>query len=351
MKQLPFQSKVLLAVAVLIVSVFASFASADVETSDICFPVQLRDGSAEVCLTVFDNNKAWCSGATILAVHGMTGTAATWKPLAEEMMNTPIWGKTIKRVIALDLPGHGNSPIPMSLQGGPFGNLIIDDNISVILQTILALQEMDMAPRVIMGHSMGGLAIQGLQEALLSADLSLAHLGIFRAVLFAPVPAYGSVWNQGPPSDLSPFIFGQPGDTVTGQYIYIPPQYAVLGDAFATLDGSIVPNAPTAEEAAAYTAPEPLYAVLQLVGYDGFPPRPYAREGAFNIMNGTLLNLISFSQDALVPQADLDELYPYLTGSTLNLFYRPVTADDACHSMLITNPKRVVKTLLTLPPF
>ena len=351
MKKLQFNLKVLFAASFLIAWVLTPFASADVETSEICFPVALRDGSASVCVTVFENTKAWVSGANILAVHGMTGTAANWKPLAEEMITTPVWGKTIKRVMAIDLPGHGKSPIPQSLAGGPFGKLIIDDNMSVILQTILALQEIDMAPRAIMGHSMGGLAIQGLQEALLNSDLSLAMLGVFRTVLFAPVPASGAVWNKGADADLTPFIKGEADDPVIGQYVYIPAYYARLGATFATLDGTLVPNLPSLEEMATHTGNEPLYAILQLAGYPGFPQRPYASEGAFNMLNGTILNIVSFSQDALVAQDDLDELYPYLTGDMLDIFYRPITADDACHGMLISNPKRVVKELLTLPPF
>jgi pimeloyl-ACP methyl ester carboxylesterase len=324
---------------------FVSLTSA--EESDLTFPVTLRDGSADVTVTIYNNSKAWCTGATILAVHGLTNTAATWQPLADEMFATPLWGKTIKRLIALDLPGHGKSPIPYDLAGGPFGELLIDDNISVILQTILHLQSIGLGPRVIMGHSMGGLAIQGLQEALLNADLSLAHLGIFRAVLIAPVPANGAQWTQGPEADVEPFIVTDPG---AGQYLFIPPEIARLSTEFMTLNGTYVPNQPTLEEMQTYNAPEPLFTLLQLVGFEGFPlARPSAREGAFSISNGTLLNLISFSQDLLVPKADLDALYPYLTGDHFNIFYRPVNKDDACHSMHITNPKEIVKKLITLP--
>lgn len=339
-----------LSIALVIVScLLVSLASA--EKSELTFPVELRDGATNVTVTIHNNEKAWCTGATILAIHGLTNTAATWEPLAKEMFATPVYGKTIKRVIALDLPGHGKSPIPYNLAGGPFGQLLIDDNISVILQTITYLQGADLAPRVIMGHSMGGLAIQGLQEALLNADLSLAHLGIFRAVLLAPVPATDAVWTQGPESDVEPFLVGDLEDPVVGQYLFIPPEFAVLSSEFMTLDGSYVPNTPSVEEIAAYNAPEPLFTLLQLVGQEGFPfTRPFAREGAFSISKGTLLHLISLSQDLLVPRADLNALYPYLTGDNLNLFYRRIDTDDACHSMHFTNPKKIVKALSTLPP-
>lgn len=345
MKKWQFNLKVLFVLAVFITGMMVSYASA---TTDFCFSAELRDGSSEVCTTVFENPKGWSSGATILAVHGLTETAATWGPLANEMFSVPFWGRTVKRVIALDLPGHGKSVMPANLAGGPFGELIIDDNISVILQTILALQAKGMGPRVIMGHSMGGLAIQGLQEALLDADLSLAYLGIFRAVLLAPVPAASSVWTQGESSDITNYIFY---NDAYGYYVYFPDYIQLYyGGSYNTLDGSVVPNAPSLEEITAYNGPEPLYTILQLAGE--FPlPRPDAREGAFSILNGTLLNVVSFSQDTLVPADDLDDLYDYLTGSPLALFYRKITADDACHSMMISNPARVAKELATMGPF
>jgi len=196
---------------------------------------------------------------------------------------------------------------------------------------------------------MGGLAIQGLQEALLNADLSLAHLGIFRAVLFAPVPASGAEWTQGPASDVDPFIFTTPK---LGTFLSIPPQYEVMGGSYMVLGGSIVPNAPTVEEQETYSAMEPIYTLLQLTGANPLlPPRPYAREGAFSLMNGTLLNLIAFNQDVLVPEANLADLYTYLTGGGIGVFYRNIQTADACHGMTITNPAEVVKALRTLPPF
>jgi pimeloyl-ACP methyl ester carboxylesterase len=347
MKKRQLSLKIFFVLAILVSGIMASSAAA---TADVCFPVTLRGGSTQVCATVYENPTGWPCGATVLAVHGLTGTAATWQPLAEEMFAAPIWGRTVKRVVAIDLPGHGKSPMPANLLGGPFGNLLIDDNISVILQSIIALQAQKLGPRVIMGHSMGGLAIQGLQEALLKTDLSLAHLGIFRAVLIAPVPALSSVWTQGPAADLSEFLVTTPE---FGTYVQLSLPAAMYGGAFSVLDGSIVPNAPTWEELATYNAPEPLYTLLQLVGQltpMGYP-RPDAREGAFSICKGTLLNLISFSQDTLVPVDDLDDLYNHLTGNTLGIFYRKIEAADACHSMLITNPAEVVKVMRRLPPF
>ncbi len=335
--------------AILNVSVFAPFASANVETSQVCIPVELRGDNTEVCLTVFENPKAWCAGATALAVPGLAENAETWRPLAKKIFNAPLYGNTVKRIIALDLPGHGKSAPPIGLPNVLFGELLIDDNISIILQSILTLQEMDMAPRVIMGHSMGGLAVQGLQEELLKSDLSLAHLGIFRAILFAPVPARDSEWDMNDGGGIDDFIFTTPE---LGTYMKLTPEADLYGGSYTVLDGTIVPNAPSLEELERYGSMEPIFTILQLTGANPeLPPRPYARQGAFSIVNGTILNLIAFSQDVLVPEANLNALYTYLTDCNLNLFYRKIDKPDACHSMTISNPAEVVKALSTLPPF
>jgi hypothetical protein len=60
--------------------------------------------------------------------------------------------------------------------------------------------------------------------------------------------------------------------------------------------------------------------------------------GALSLRNGTLTSLVSFSQDILVPAADLGSLYEYLTGETRDVLYRPVSTADAVHGMFISNP-------------
>jgi hypothetical protein len=68
------------------------------------------------------------------------------------------------------------------------------------------------------------------------------------------------------------------------------------------------------------------------------------RQGAFAIQNGTILSVISFSQDLLTPAIDQDDLYLYLTGTSGPL-YRAVVASDAVHSMFMSNPTGMVSAL------
>jgi hypothetical protein len=130
---------------------------------------------------------------------------------------------------------------------------------------------------------------------------------------------------------------------------------AFVAQAFSTPAGQIAADAPTPDEVKAgrYVGPEPLVTLLQLVEAP-IPqpdettvtiPRPTVDAGAFDIRHGTLLTLASFSQDVLVPPADLEKLYTYLTGDQLELFYRPVSADDAVHATYISNPELVAGAL------
>lgn len=293
-------------------------------------------------------------GATVLAVHGLSETGAVFGPLATTILEDRALRRRVRRVIAIDLPGHGESGVPDAASGLKFGDLQIEDNVTVVIESIRKLRSQSLAPSVLIGHSMGGLEVQAVQETLLKQRSSLARLGVRRALLIAPVPPHGRQWTQPPPSDLSMFIVNDPA---LGTYLQFPPQ-AFIAQSWGKLDGTLAANAPTLAEveAAGYTAPEPLGLLLQLVeapitlpdGTMVTPQRPSVREGAFRVRNGTALELASFSNDVLIPAADLAALYPYLTGDTRNRLYTPVVADDATHSMFLSNPDAVLDALRTL---
>lgn len=325
-----------------LVAVFAAAPAA--AQSPVCFDVSLRGGTAEICAAVYENAEA-NNGRTILAVHGFTETAATWEPLADAMFANNQLSKKIARVVAIDLPGHGASAAPVGLPGGLFGNLTINDNVAIVIQSIDLLAAEGLAPGSIMGHSMGGLEVQGAQEALLAQGSSLAAHGVSRAILVAPVPAGNAPWTQPPPSNLAPFVVTSAD---LGSYLNIPPFIARLGGGFTTQAGTLVSGTPSVAEMPPYVGFEPIVASLQLVGQVPGLPRPSVREGAFAPQNGTQLTLISFSQDILTPQVDHDDLYLHLVGHSGSGF-EPVVGPEAVHSMHITDPAGVLNALNGLP--
>ncbi len=208
-----------------------------------------------------------------------------------------------------------------------------------------------------MGHSMGGLAIQTAQELLLAHGSSLAAHSVYTAILIASVPCRGTVWTRYPSGDMTPYIVADP---VLGMILDIPAAGCNAIGGFTSLaTGTLVPNAPSAQTCVAndWIGIEPLTAILEMTGTycKGSPDsltstglcRPAVRQNAFALKNGTLLMVLSFSEDVLAPAVDQDDLYTYLTGlpSTGLTLYRPIVADDAVHSMYISDPTGLIAAL------
>src|SRR5262249_28057617 len=160
-------------------------------------------------------------------------------------------------------------------------------------------------------------------------------------------PPHGRPWTVPQTGDLSSLVKVDPA---LGTYIAFPPE-VFIAQSFGTPAGTLVTGAPTPDEVvqAGYVGPEPLGLLLQLVeapvtlpdGSMVTPARPSVDQGAFAFPRGSLLKLASFSQDVLVPAADLAALYPYLTFDPFNLGYVPVDTPDAAHCMFISNPQGV----------
>lgn len=320
--------------------------------SDLYFDVPIRGtGSVSIHANVYENPHAGYFARTVIAVHGFTETANVWAPLADAIFEEAPRGKRVKRIISIDLPGHGESGFPENTpDGSNFGALVIEDYIGVVIASIDTLAAQGLGPQAIYGHSMGGLIVQGVQQTLLDQGSSLADHGVHRAVLIAPVPAHDQQWNQSPTGDVSPFIVFDP---VNGTYLDLPAA-VFQASSFGTLGGTLAPNAPSIAEidANGYVGIEPLTVALQLTEtpFDTpagpvVIPRPSVEEGAFGIANGTLLAVLGFTQDILVPASDLPPLYDHLTGHSHGLLSITIDKPDAVHSMYVSNPEGLIEAL------
>lgn len=328
-----------------VLTLLASLAVSQVEAQqNIQLNVNVTGGVAPVNVTVYENPNAGPLAATVLAVHGFTETAAMWVPLKDALFAHPATKKRVKRLIALDLPGHGKSPIP-TLASGLFGNLTIYDNVSVVLQTIDNLRSRGIGPRIVIGHSMGGLTIAAAQEQLLASGSKLSAKGVYRAILFAPVPV-ANIAGWAPSSSPLPESYYRFDN---GTYIVLDAVGAIGGGGFSTR--ASLPGAPVITPAA-FTlnfanliGAEPQLTAGQLVGAIPGLPRPSARQGAFApLQHGTLLTVVGFSEDILTPVSVQPALYEHLIGRR-GLLYQEVVAPDAVHSMVITNPSGVLDQL------
>jgi pimeloyl-ACP methyl ester carboxylesterase len=313
--------------------------------SDVVFSAAVRGtGTASIHAHVY-TNPSCPSGTNVLAVPGLGNTGFAFAPLVEAIFEDRVLQHVVHNVVALDFPGHGDSSFPSSLPDGlRFGDLAIEDYVGVVLQAIGALSQKGLAPRVILGHSMGGLEVQVAQQFLLAQGSSFAKVGISAAILLAPVPAHGLPWVRPPSGDPTPYLVNDP---TLGTYLSLPPQ-VWIPFAFTNTSGQVASDAPTVAQVVAgrYLGPEPLNVLLELTEASVPLPdggtftfqRPSVSAGILAPSQGTVTTVVSFSEDTLVPAPNLQPLYEYLTGDTKDFLYRPVIATDAVHAMVISNP-------------
>jgi pimeloyl-ACP methyl ester carboxylesterase len=335
----------------------------------VCVDAQIRGGIEEVCNAVYENPNA-PFGITVMTVHGFTRTAAAWETFADALFADPAYGSVVKNVVAIDLPGRGDTPAtpgPYGDGASVFGTLLINDYVGIVIDDIVGLRAAGIEPRTLIGHSMGGLQVQAVQEALLAQGSSLADLGISRAILLAPVPNGNATWHAGGTGgDVTPYLFGitQPPFEF-GPFFDFPPPVGLLGGAFTRLDGTLATNlppewlAPIPELLPEYVPTgipaewmgwEPLFVTQQLVGTNpSLPPRPGARDGAFAQSNGTRLTLISFSQDVLTPTIDHPGLYEQLLGKKSGPGFQLVDNENAVHESFVVTPETVIAAIKNAP--
>jgi pimeloyl-ACP methyl ester carboxylesterase len=318
---------------------------------DVSFEVAVRgSGSAAIHARVYENTHGPRSGANVLAVHGWTGTSYEWQPLAKALLDDRTLGQAIQRVIAIDQVGHGDSTIGLDLLAGShFGSITVQDNASVLVQSIDALQKLGLAPSVVLAHDLGGLEVQAVQQALLDSGSSLAAHGVTSAVLLAPIPPQNHAWNT-PLEDRSdaqlfPVLVSDPE---LGSYFAVPtpngPGARSIAFPYTTRDGQRVAGAPSVTDALVnrYLASEPSVVTFQMVAA---LPGPMVSAGVLASRHGTLTSVMSFSEDIVVPAADAKGLYEYLTEDTHEKGYQTINAQDAVHNMLISNPTGILEAL------
>ncbi len=321
--------------------------------------VKLRPGvKCDIHVKVFVNDEQPRFGKTVFAVTGWGHSAETWDQYAEALFGHPFKGPTTRRVVAIDLPGHGESGLPTGLS---FGELLLDDYVTAMLATLDRLQDEGICPSEIIGHSQGGLLIQMLQEQLVQGGSSLfEEYGISRAVLLAAALPAPLEW---PFLDVSwPYFvaFLVPADPVLGWHFDVPawmwPYFF-----FVNLDGVPSLDAPTPEqiEVRGYRAPGPLFATMQVGGsadpIPGYPdpqpyfPRPEVSPGIFGLQSGTLLHVVTYADDPGVFPSDGTALFDHLVccpwWSRNTVVEAEDDVHDRVHDLHISNPGAVIEAM------
>jgi pimeloyl-ACP methyl ester carboxylesterase len=134
--------------------------------------LKLRDRELEIAY------RARGEGSPVVLVHGLGASSTAWHYQLDALAGS-------HRVFALDLPGHGRTPLPRDAAGGEFAAEVV----------AAFLEQVAGAPAAVAGHSMGGaisllVALRRPQLVSSLALVSSAGLGsempLFLRALCAP---------------------------------------------------------------------------------------------------------------------------------------------------------------------
>ncbi|HYQ15141.1 MAG TPA: alpha/beta fold hydrolase [Polyangiaceae bacterium] len=327
----------------LLLSFWTTQARADYERR---FDVALRPGvEATLRVTVRENTRyRSCVGPTLAFVHGFAHSGATWNPLVDEIFAAGLRGLACKALL-IDLPGHGASSLP---RGAAYGELLIDDYVTAVIAALSELRGAGLRPNALIGHSMGGLIVEGVQARLLAEGSSLARrYGIYFAALMSPSAAIEHPW-QFAESGAATAVVGSlfTLDAVKGPVLRV--DSATWRPLFFTSLGDVLsPGTPSAAQidALGYDFDEAAFAGSQLVGA---PPFTRISVGArpFDPRNGTLLAFVSPSQDKFSLRAEARAAYVQLTGDARLLGFFRIDDAFAVHDMHVAEPRRYLNLAL-----
>src|SRR5687768_1761966 len=312
--------------------------------------VQLRPNVVvDLHLKVFVDEARPCIGRTIVAVPGFAHTAETFGPLAEAMFAAAAPGQHACRVIAVDLPGHGDSGLPSNL---PFGFLTLDDYVTAVL-AVLERLDTGAGPDTVLAHSQGGLLVQLAQQRLTAAGTNLREaFGVKHVVLLAPVPPQQVFWGFADSGFAVGILSGfLTADAVHGPHFAIP-DAAWVPIFFSNLFNAVSPYAPATEDIGAlgYNAPEPLISALELVGaleLAGSPatPRRGTATDIFGEAASTSLHVVTFAHDLIIRPLEGLETYVHLTGDLTGAGVVEVAGESAVHDMYISEPATILEAI------
>jgi pimeloyl-ACP methyl ester carboxylesterase len=328
----------------LLLSLWSGHARADYERA---YDVTLRPGVESALRVIVRENPRFsprCTGPTLAFVHGFAHDAATWNPLVDEIFAGGRRGFAC-RALLIDLPGHGDSSLP---SGIAFGELLVDDYVTAVIAALDQLRVSGLRPSALVGHSMGGLIVEGVQARLLASGSSLARrYGIHFTALLSPSAAAEQPW-QFAESGAAAAVVGSfvTLDPVKGLVVRIEPT-AWRSLFFTNLSDVISPFTPSAAqiEADGYDSDEAAFGGSQVVGAP-----PFARLAVgvrpFDPRHGTLMTLVSPSQDKFSLRDEAKAAYLQLSGDTHLLGFIPVDDELAVHDMHVSQPARYLSLAL-----
>lgn len=281
---------------------------------------------------------------SVLLVHGANHKARSYADWVAEVTWHADLASDLYRVYSVDLLGHGESDTPTG-----FTTVTLQDHAETIRQVLAALNaDPDTTVEGVVGHSMGGMIIQLVEEQSLADNTkpSLDDLGVDRIMLMSPTLPDEVDWDYAdhifqyvPLTDVARLTaFSQEH----GVHVAFPPDM-FLDYFFTDCNGDPVNHAPSGYVIPLTSEVESLLAWMQmygfvpsswqsLVGGASLPTnRPSVREFALAAYD---VNMVSSECDGYMLASELDDLQEHLTGTTAGRYH--ISDPQATHDAFYT---------------
>jgi pimeloyl-ACP methyl ester carboxylesterase len=313
-----------------------------IRTIDLQFTSIMKLGvKSDITAQIIENRSAPRNGKTVLVVSGLAHTAEGFKSLAT---NTLTGNSSIRRMVLLDLPGHGLSSDPYGWRGLLYGDLTLEDYTTVVIDTLQACRNVGIPVTEILGHSMGGLIVQMAQERQLKLHTTLRQrFGITKVVLLgsaSPAEVFDPFLDSGYAEYLiADYIV--PG-TDRGDILEARPD-VFLGFFFVDRSNQQLVVDPSEILGRGFETDESLAATLQTVGSS--EKRPSVRQGAFAHCNGTELTIVIGFEDQLSDPDSEFFMYDHLTGDSSGAGFRIIDSPLSVHDQHIFDSIGVIPYL------
>ncbi|KAF0233776.1 MAG: hypothetical protein FD167_4674, partial [bacterium] len=232
---------------------FANLAQAQAPTFRINFTVQINPNvTVDMGANVVVNPSKPKKGSTILVLNGTGQNSNTFIPLSQQLFADSVTTKLVARTILLNYPGHGNSSFPISNSGVKFGDLTLGDYVTSLIESLKRLNEIGMAPDVIMGHSLGAEMLHLAQQRLIGQGTNFRKaFGVKSAIFFVPDIVGPPAWaftDSGTGTAVLSMLRVE--DPKQGSIVVFPPP-VWIGFFYGNLMGQVVSGAPTPDQAVA----------------------------------------------------------------------------------------------------
>jgi pimeloyl-ACP methyl ester carboxylesterase len=307
--------------------------------------VELHPGvTADIHLRVLSRPGTGCGRNAMVAVHGSNTNASSLEDLGDALLASSDDGaERACRFIAVDLPGHGESSLPV---GTLYGDLSLEDYAAAVLGTLDRLEDRGIHTTTLMGHSMGGGVVVLAQQSLVANGSSLRdaydvrHVVLFAPAIWPPGISCAICQNTQLGAIIGPFESDGP---VLGPALQLSPA-AFVALTWSRPDGTLAPDAPNAAQvdAAGGVSPESLTAIGNLLN----TPAPLPVDsGIFGRDFGSKLNVVSFENDTVVLPTESEALHRHLTGESSDRGWTRVDGANAVHGMPISDPVGMLAAL------